>query len=108
MRVRTNKYLEQSDWLNSTDAKYLDYNFTVPSYKMLKAVQHKISDAICNEALRHYRKGRKNCVEKKCNEKAITYEYFLNRLFNMFFFCVCITNLFKALFLLLFNLVNGK
>jgi len=56
MRVRTNKYLEGSDWLNSTDAKYLDYNFTVPSYKLLKAVQHKISDVVCNEAFRYYRK----------------------------------------------------
>ena len=64
MRVRTNKYLEQSDWLNSTDAKYLDYNFTVPSYKMLKAVQHKISDVICNEAFRYYRKGTKVLLVK--------------------------------------------
>ena len=69
MRVRTNKYLDQSDWLNSTDAKYLDYSFTVPSYKMLKAVQHKISDVICYEALRHYRKDTKNFVEKNVFKK---------------------------------------
>ena len=69
MRVRTNKYLEQSDWLNSTDAKNFDYNFKVPSYKILKAVQHKISDVICYEALRHYIKGTKNFVEKNVFKK---------------------------------------